>query len=251
LSQNPCAVQGYGTDQALLTFERWGDELSLSLVVLMFSENDVADNNSEVRYRKPKPKFEILDDQLVLTGVPVPKEEAWAREPDSEMTPEMWEPDIWKKNVLLHSHFLHDIFFRLDRLPSSRKKRRKANTERESKPKQEPKIKDRHSDLTLTSRILVELREDVESRGAKLIVVFIPSKREIEKLSDSEPYQIGVAELCQELGIEHLDLASGFKSTWFRTYFRKGGHWNPHGHKVAAKALGEYLGEYLTNEMTR
>ena len=47
------------------------------------------------------------------------------------------------------------------------------------------------------AQILEELKEEVESRGAKLLVVFIPSKLEIERLSDSLPYQEEISQLCR------------------------------------------------------
>ncbi len=46
------AHRGYGTDQALMTFRGWQSERKLHRVVLMFSENDVADNNSDWRNKK-------------------------------------------------------------------------------------------------------------------------------------------------------------------------------------------------------
>ncbi|MDH3636650.1 MAG: hypothetical protein OES20_18315, partial [Gammaproteobacteria bacterium] len=93
------------------------------------------------------------------------------------------------------------------------------------------------TDLTLTARILEELRDHVVRQDSKLIVVFIPSKREIEELDDYLPYQLEVADMCEKLGIEHFDLAPMFKSTWYRTYFRFGRHRNSRGHELAAKAL--------------
>jgi hypothetical protein len=96
-------------------------------------------------------------------------------------------------------------------------------------------------DITLTARIIEELRDEVASLGSRLLVVFIPSKGEIEGLSDDPPYQDELAEICKMLGIEHLDLAPAFKHTWYRTYYRQGSHWNSRGHKIAAEALDEYL----------
>jgi hypothetical protein len=101
--------------------------------------------------------------------------------------------------------------------------------------------REKKQDLTLTSRILEELKKEVETRGAKLLVAFIPSKREIERFGDSSPYQTEIAGLCQKLGIECFDLASNFKATWRRTYYRLGGHWNARGHRIAAEALHQYL----------
>ena len=96
-------------------------------------------------------------------------------------------------------------------------------------------------DHSVSSRILEKLRDYVVGKGSKLLIVFIPSKREVEELDDSVPYQTEIIKLCQHLGIEHLDLGPTFKSTWFRTYYRKGGHWNSRGHELAARVLYDYL----------
>lgn len=220
------AHRGYGTDQELLTFARWRDNRSLKLVVLMFSENDVDDNNYSVRNFKPKPHYQLVENRLVLTGVPVPKTEDWARSPPSEVAWESWRMKV--TNIFLRSHFIHDIYFRYNLFRSSNKDNAIQKDGKEA-------------DLTLTARILEELKKEVETRGAKLVVFFIPSKREIERLDDSLPYQIAIADLCRRRGIEYVDLASDLKKTWYRTYYRNGGHWNSRGNQVAAEAIYTYL----------
>ncbi len=214
------AHRGYGTDQALLTFKDWFGKQSLKLVVLMFSENDVADNNSLVRYRKPKPKYQLVENELELIGVPVPKDDRWAQSSRAPIKPKSWRKMI--KEFLYHSHFFHDVHFRLQNINKNKNKNVK-------------------QDLTLTSRILKELKAEVERRGAKFVVALIPSKVEIEKLGVYTPYQIEIVKLCQQLDIECLDIAPKLKNTWYRTYYRLGMHWNMHGHKIAAEALDDFV----------
>lgn len=221
------AHRGYGTDQELLTFKRWRHDGPIQWVVLMFSENDVADNNSSFRWDKRKPKYRMIQNELVLTGVPVPKLADWTDSPTAERKSASWKRRI--KDLLYHSHFLHDLSFRT-RLHRSSKKREKMQV-----------IDDEETDLTLTIDILKELKKEVEMRNARLIVFFIPSKGEIEQLDGSPAYQSAVAKLCEKIGIKYFDLAPHFKTTWFRTYFRLGMHWNSKGHQVAAEAIYEYL----------
>ena len=223
------AHRGYGTDQALLTFKQWNDKRKLRLVVLMFSENDVIDNNSELRYEKSKPKFQNIDNQLILTGIPVPKHEDWASPPHSATANATWKKSL--KRLVFRSHLLHDVYVRYQQL------RYRGDSTTQARPKRTPEEVRVRTDLTLTARILEELRDHVVRQDSKLIVVFIPSKREIEELDDYLPYQLEVADMCEKLGIEHFDLAPMFKSTWYRTYFRFGRHWNSRGHELAAKAL--------------
>ncbi len=78
-------------------------------------------------------------------------------------------------------------------------------------------------------------------RGGVLTVVLVPSKIQVEALSDAPPYQDAIAEYCDELGIEHRDLAPAIEPVWPRAYFRKSMHWNARGHRAAADTLWDYL----------
>jgi len=228
------AHRGYGTDQALLVFRAWADKgpRDLKLVVLMFCENDVADNNARVRNDKPKPKFELIDNNLVLTGVPVPRVEQWSQVPPAEETSPLKEAI---KNVLLRSHFLHYLQFKLWMV-------RHPN---ENVHDNVPVDNDNPPDLVLTSRILEELKKEVEEKGAQFVVCCIPSKIEIEKLAAAPPYQAAITRLCQQRSIECFDLAPAFRNTWRRTYYRQGMHWNARGHRVAAQALYDVVTKNL------
>jgi len=220
------AHRGYGTDQQLLTFTQWYEDQPLEVVILMFSENDVEEIMTDISYDKPKPQYQIIDDNLVLTGVPVPKIEEW--ESSSSAEKEMNSQNTSLKSFFLKSHFIHDISFRLDLLQSASNSK---NVQRKYKKKE----------LILTSHILEELKQEVESSGARLVVFFIPSKREVEQLGDSQTYQTEIITLCQELGIEYYDLAPEFQTTWPRAYYRYGIHWNVRGNQIAADAIDRYL----------
>jgi lysophospholipase L1-like esterase len=229
------AHRGYGTDQALLTFKQWSDKRALGLVVLMFSENDMKDNNSAFNYGKPKSRYQLRNNELILTGVPVAKDDSWLPAPDAEGAPDSRK--ITVKNLVYSSHFINNMRIRYKLF---RERKRLEQTQDDAKrQKSEP-------DYALTARILEELRNQVMRRGSRLVVVFIPSKREIDELDESVPYQTALAGLCEKLGIEYLDLAPDLKKAFFRTYYRQGMHWNPHGHKIAAEALYDYLAKQLT-----
>jgi lysophospholipase L1-like esterase len=223
--------RGYGTDQELLTFVYWHTSRKIRLVVLMFSANDIADNNYPVRSFKPKPHYQLVGDELVLTGVPVPKTEDWSRSQRVDSVPHTWREAL--KNLLMRSHFLHDAYFRYALFVRSVGKDTRVPAEEQDE------------DLTLTARLLAELKKEVEKRGAKLLVVLIASKREIERLDSSVPYQRGMVAVCQQRGIDCLDLAPAFGKSWHRTFYRFGGHWNARGNQVAAQALGAYLALHL------
>ena len=220
--------RGYGTDQELLTFENWRYQGQIKLVVLMFTGNDVDNNNSELQYGKPKPKFEIVRKKLVLTGVPVVKSPKWNETHKPYVLNDTWKEII--KECLFKSQFLHAIYI------CYRDFKARNNNHNNSELLQETL-----QDLTLTSGILKELKITVESRGAKLIIFFIPSVNEIENLSNSPPYQRKIAELCKKLSITCFDLAPALKETWRTPYYHYNGHWNAYGHKVAAEAIYNLL----------
>ncbi len=228
------AHRGYGTDQQLLTFRQWRGDRRLRLVVLMFSENDVDDNNASVRSRKPKPSFELVDEKLVLTGTPVARVEQWVQPNLSGQHFESWRETLERR--LFQSHALHDMWFRYQTHRASRRQRPKHPGERadlEASP------------LELTTEILRVLREEVEASGAELLIFFVPSRREFTRAGSSRPYQREIAATCEQLGIPAIDLAPAFRETWYRTYYRGGGHWTPRGHEVAADAMREPLARVL------
>ena len=219
--------RGYGTDQEFILFKNWNYDGAIKLVILIFFENDLSDNNLDINYMKPKPRYIIHDNKLSLTGVPVPKIQKWDDNYQSQNKNVSLTHKL--KSIALKSHFLHDIYFRYRIF----KYLKKMNWE----------IPDNKvEDQSITYRILEELNKSVVARGAKLIVFFIPSKREIENIGNYSPYQNKVIEFCEEIGITCIDLAPDFKQTWRRAYYRyEGGHWNSYGNQIAAESIYNYL----------
>ena len=103
--------RGYGTDQELMIFRDWRSERRLERVVLMFAENDVADNNSDWRNRKPKPRFELGEGGLRLTDVPVSEVPEWDSEAESESSGSPDESSLGE--WLLRSHLYRDVELRI------------------------------------------------------------------------------------------------------------------------------------------
>lgn len=213
------AHRGWGTDQQLLAFRRWRSPGPLHRVLLVFSENDVAENNADTAYGKPKPRFEIVDGELVLRGVPVPRLPAWDVPP---APPRLPRAGLWR--MARRSHLLADVLLRLEGSRGAL----------DAGP--EPFLP---GELEVTERLLTALDREVAERGGRLLVVFVPSKREIEagRGGRGPAYQAALGQLCQELGIEHVDLAPAFRRAWRRTYHRVGMHWNARGHALAAQAI--------------
>jgi len=217
------AHRGYGTDQTYLSFRQWKERRTIRFAILMFTENDAWESNGDFRYEKHKPLFEVVDDRLVLTNVPVPKSERWTRPPSRGSSVQTLKSRLARQ--LFRSHFLNDLNFRRKLLT------RGADAPTTHLP-----------DLELTGRLIRELRDLVETRGGRLIVVAIPSKRQFMGDPRYVPYQDRIRVLCERLALDYLDLAPAFERAWLRTYFRRGIHWNRHGHEVAADAIYELIG---------
>ena len=219
------AHRGYGTDQALLTFLAWEAPGELAAVVLVFSENDPHENRSDFAYGKFKPRFELAAGAggLRLTGVPVPRAAAWDRE-------EPAAPPARRGllELAFRSHLLADVLVRLTRPPEIAA---------------EPALAE--AELAVTERLLVALDDAAEARGARLLVAFVPSKREIEGLRGYVPYQAELGRRCQARGLACVDLAPDLAASWRRTYFRLDMHWNREGHRVAARALEREIARLL------
>jgi hypothetical protein len=216
--------RGWGTDQELLAFRQWRYPGRLRLVVLMFCENDFEDNNNDFRHGAAKPKFELVDGQLVLTNVPPPRVAAWDAASASPPAPSANER-LWA--LILGSHFLHDLSFRIEQL-----KRRPAASAvvRNGEPG------------AITRRIIRLLRDEVAAQGATLVVVAIPSRRQYADESRYVPYQEKVARICRDLSIEFQDLGPACRASFLRVYHRLGrGHWNARGHRIAADAIDRFL----------
>jgi hypothetical protein len=133
------------------------------------------------------------------------------------------------KGIAFSSHFLHDMYYRWRSLAGRRDYERRLGTKAEER------------DLTLTAALLKELDREVTGRGGRLLVVFIPSKAEVDELANVRPYQHALVDTCKNYGIDCFDLAPAFHDTWRRTYYRLGMHWNARGHRVATEALLDYL----------
>lgn len=223
------AHRGYGTDQSLMTFRGWQSERTLHRVVLMFAENDVADNNSDWRNQKAKPRFELREGELTLTNVPVPRVPAWN---DEGKSPSSGPPGGFSlPGWLPRSHLLRDVEFRI----------REITEPGEPHPGRFGVPDCAEIDLGVTRALLAEIRDEAERRGSALVVFAIPAKGQLYQGQAHHPYQRCIEPICRELRVEYHDLAPALQASWLRTYYRFGKHWTPRGHAVAADAIDDAL----------
>ena len=126
--------------------------------------------------------------------------------------------------------------------------------------------------LTLTSRILVYLRDAVTARGASIAVLTVPSIEEVDPdaqrialstASDASKVCLGEApgyrrliELLAQLDIPVVDLLPTFRTAMSEGQaglFRREKHWGPTGHALAAEHVLTAIteGNWLAPDATR
>jgi hypothetical protein len=120
----------------------------------------------------------------------------------------------------------------------------------------------------ITGELLAELRDEVQARGAKFLVLAIPARFAVEEGRAQQAVRRGwrgswqedpngikrtwdpqqatrrLAALCEELQIPRIDLQEELRLGAGNepVYYPNDSHWTPAGHKIAATQLGEALG---------
>jgi len=222
------SMRGYGTDQEMIAFRQWSPQGSIKCVIVMFCDNDFTDNAQFIRYGKFKPQFVMRDGQLVLTHIPVPPISLWRA---GNLVPRHPSFHERLKGLILQSQFLNELYFRLTHL---KELQRKALVPRDAEVE--------NYEDQITDQILHALDQEVAKKGAKLVVVAIPSKREFVQKNGQIPYQQRLERICKGFkDVNYIDLAPYFRKSPFRTFFRFGVHLNERGNEVIADALYDYL----------
>ena len=223
-------VAGYGTDQELLYYESEGYKYGARLVVLAFTLNDVVNNRHPVQYTYPKPRFVLRGDRLALQNVPVPARTApWVQRYslDQALPPRATVVSSTKR--FLRNHLLSYAFL-VDRsksllgsdLPHS-----------ESADPSDP----------LTQALILELRRQVEQRGARLVVAMVPDKLLVAKGTGLDTWTSYVR-FFQAKGLDYVDLRPGFVEESHRgtaLFLAADPHWNVAGHRLAAAVICRHL----------
>jgi len=223
------SMRGYGTDQEMIAFRRFPPKGPVKFVFVMFCENDFGDNVQFIKYGKLKPLFVMSGGQLVLTRVPVPRIGLWRT--GAKVLPR--RPSLHEriKGLFLQSQFLNELYFRL------------------TNPKvpgagvvAPPDAGVEAYEDQMTGWLLSALDQDVAKKGARLVVVAIPSKQQFMGKTGWVPYQRRLERVCKDLkDVDYIDLAPAFQKTPFRTFYRRGIHLNAYGNKVVADTLYGYL----------
>jgi lysophospholipase L1-like esterase len=251
---------GYSTDQEYLFYRTDGARYRPSLVLLFFFWNDVIYTDRQDYFGTPKPAFEMGSGKLHLHRYPVkekPKEE-----PSEAATKEGDEApsgsallELLRERLWMGAPDAHDALARLGLW----------NPMPKATPRLEMLVYDRRDlapveDAWEKVRAVVKaLKEDVEAHGSRLAIVHIPGRQEIQESSwkatkklyrlkddawDLDKVRRKLGALGASIDVPVIDLVPALRaaeSAFSPTYFTFDGHWNAHGHEVAAAAVFDWM----------
>ncbi len=177
-------VTGYGTDQEYLFYLREGQKFDVDEVVVAFTLfNDVANNLNSKQYSYLKPYFTLNAGQLVLHNDHV--RDSIVKRFGRTLRRESRVYDFCNEGV-------HALIKTLQRKHSSETDVVVSEADRKG--------------IELTLAILKKLKEAVEARHAKLLVVFIPYKPRVEQhLPGNHPFAPLLAEGLTKIGISYRE----------------------------------------------
>lgn len=265
LSSARCPVEvinggtsGYGTDQEYLFFREEGVRYQPKVVLLFFYYNDILFNAKPDNIHIPKPLLDFAGERPRVANFPVPKQPP---PPEADPPkPEAFRGSAalnWLDNRLERSNpRLHDTIARTGlwapirrQTPSSEFLVYMRNTA--------PEIKQAWD---ATALILKALDREVTEQGARLLLVYIPSRIEVNDadweltkrrygLKDEKWDRARVlgrlTGIATDAKVPMLDLTPAMSRSAKRfggqPYFPTDNHWNAKGQAAAAEAIADFL----------
>ena len=168
-------VLGYGTDQQLLSLELALEYEPDLIIVTTYLGNDLDDNSHAGTTQFPKPWFEARDGGLELRGVPVQHSRV------VQAGVEVF------RALMRHSAILNALAETAANPREARKPDRVTWIQRgypmHSRYSREPSTDDLAA-LQLTSRLLIEIGQRADARGAKTIFLILPESWQVEAAND-------------------------------------------------------------------
>lgn len=277
LSRSACPIevlnggtQGYSTDQEYLFYLSEGVRYSPRVVVLFFYYNDVLYNARSVFFGMPKPRFEVREGRLVPPSGPVPKPPR-APAPGTEAAEPAGAVQSAPAGLLERSALLLWVRERLmgaaPRAYNSLAALGFWSPIPVTAPFVEIKVYRRHKVIPeieeawqMTGRLLEAMARDVEARGARFAVAYVPARMEVRDadweltrlrfgLDDERWDRRRVLARLEEIGrtgrFPVLDLVPALRKAdrgiLGGPYYDVDLHWNARGHRVAAAELEAFL----------
>jgi hypothetical protein len=269
LRQKGCAVDvinggttGYSTDQELLFFRTEGVKYAPAIVLLFFYYNDVLYNDRQFYSGGvSKPVFVFRQGRFELYKTPVPQPStsprAEAREERARPAPSALLEWVGER-LWFGAPRTYNALGRLGLWPPNRP----LGARLELRVYQKASIPEIEGAWQKTALILDTLAQEVASHGARLLVVYIPSRMETSESAwslsqtrygmtetgwDRELVVRRLSALARASQVPVLDLTPAMRAAdhWLLggPYWVQDGHWNASGHSVAAAEVERWMGE--------
>jgi hypothetical protein len=259
------ATTGYSTDQQYLFYRTEGVRYSPRVVVLFLYYNDILYNEMQ-QYMGglAKPVFVFRDGGLRLYRSPVPRPSPTPAPPakPAHAAADAESPSAlirWiQERLWFGAPRAYNALGRMGLWPPNRPR----GARLEVRVYERRRIPEIEGAWEKTAGLLGELAREAASHQARVLVVYVPSRMEVNDRAwqltrerdgmDEKGWDRGlvarrVGEIGQALGLPVLDLTPalrradhGFLGGPYYTY---DGHWNALGHRVAADEVGRFLQE--------
>jgi len=203
-------VNGYGHDQMLLYLKEEGMKYHPDIVILGFLNDDRHRNLLNIRHF-PKPRYELDQNKLTLTNVPVPTLSSLYKN-------EFFRPKFIDLINILYA----EIQAKLKVSPSTDK---------------------------ITAAILDEIITTINGIKAKPVFVFIPFPQEVQQgaaYENGDPEKF-FRDYCQTRHLNCLSTDGYFNKAVSRgSILKTEGHWDSTGNQIIAAAIRDYLLKAIT-----
>ena len=222
------AIRGYGTDQALILYQRIGIKFDPDLVILGFFEgNDFKDNRLGGLFK--------LDGEEIIQTIP-----------SEEKSPKYlyYSKQIKIQNFpgyrffVGHSHFVNFLRKRIARLLSSRIVTDSEETE---------KVVVSPEDWKLTTKIIERWKSYCRDNGSVPLILFLPTVENLVAISE------GNLDNSRRMDLKMKEFALDNQILWINaveamvyesnpaSFYLKDGHLNPRGHRKLAQKVAQFF----------
>jgi lysophospholipase L1-like esterase len=252
-------TSGYSTDQELLFYRTEGHLYSPRIVLLFFHYNDVVYNDRQEYFGTPKPVFEMPGGRLCIHQIPVrPRPRQVPPAATAVAAPESGSALVeWIRDRMWYgAPRAYDAVARFGLWPPMPR----VPTRLELRVYERRRVEPVEDAWAKTELLLAAVAQEAKERGARLVVVYVPSRLEVDagawQLScrlygwdetawDPSRVATRVKEMGAAGGWPVLDLTDVMKQAgqgWgAEPYLTYDAHWTALGHRVAADAVHRFL----------
>ncbi len=207
-------VPGYGTAQEVLLYESDLARFRPDLVLLVFVINDLNDNLQ----RRNRPVFELLDGELAVVNIPVPRRKSVVKE--------------W---LLAHSRLFRQLNYAAQVLRQTIKMAREGTTPDQGGGYVPLSPQDEARAHAVTTALIERLARDVADAGGRLAIVHAGATRDLGRWLDS---------IARARDIPYLDLYPELErgeEEGLTMRLAHDPHFSPDAHVIAARAILGFL----------